>query len=106
MPSLPETMRAKAAASNPMALLDRGVAGIRGRTLIINLPGEEGLTTTFLESILDVIPSVTARLGTEEELPIVEEAPVAREPETAPPRTGALDSEEFAAFLQRRQKDG
>ena len=106
MPSLPETMRARAAASNPMALLDRGVAGIRGRTLIINLPGEEALTTTFLESILEVIPSVTARLGTEEELPIVEEAPVAREPETAPPRTGALDSEEFAAFLQRRQKDG
>lgn len=106
MPSLSETMRARAAATNPMALLDRGVAGIRGRTLIVNLPGQEALTATFLESILDVIPSVTARLGTEEEVTIVEEAPIAREPETAPPRAGALDSEEFAAFLRRRQKDG
>ena len=106
MPSLPETMRARAAATNPMALLDRGVAGIRGRTLIINLPGLEALTATFLESILDVIPSVTARLGAEDELSTVEEVPISRQPETLPPRAGALDSEEFAAFLRRRQKDG
>ena len=106
MPSLPETMRARAAATNPMALLDRGVAGIRGRTLIINLPGLEALTATFLESILDVIPSVTARLGAEDDLSTVEEVPIARQPENLPPRAGALDNEEFAAFLRRRQKDG
>jgi molybdopterin biosynthesis enzyme MoaB len=106
MPSLPETMRARAAATNPMALLDRGVAGIRGRTLIINLPGLEALTATFLESILDVIPSVTARLGAEDELSTVEEVPISRQPETLPPQAGALDNEEFAAFLRRRQKDG
>ena len=88
-----------------MALLDRGVAGIRGRTLIINLPGLEALTT-FLESILDVIPSVTARLGAEDELSTVEEVPISRQPETLPPQAGALDNEEFAAFLRRRQKDG
>jgi molybdopterin biosynthesis enzyme MoaB len=105
MPSLPETMRARAAATNPMALLDRGVAGIRGRTLIINLPGLEALTATFLESILDVIPSVTARLGAEDDLSTVEEVPIARQPENLPPRAGALDNEEFAAFLRRRQKD-
>ncbi|MEI2422153.1 hypothetical protein V6O07_17875, partial [Arthrospira platensis SPKY2] len=39
MPSLPETMRASALDEFPLALLDRGVAGIRGRTLLLNLPG-------------------------------------------------------------------
>ena len=106
MPSLPETMRARAAATNPMALLDRGVAGIRGRTLIINLPGGQALTAAFLESILDVIPSVTARLGAEDELSAAEEAPISEGPETEQPRAGALDKEEFAAFLRRRQKGG
>ena len=104
MPSLPETMRARAAATHPMALLDRGVAGIRGRTLIINLPGGQGLTATFLESILDVIPSVTARLGAEDHLSAAEAVPISQGPETEQPRAGALDKDEFAAFLRRRQK--
>lgn len=104
MPSLPERMRARAAATNPMALLDRGVAGIRGRTLIINLPGGEALAGSFLESILDVIPSITARIGEENELPATEDAPIAPGPETIKPKPGALDSEEFAAFLQRRKE--
>ncbi len=104
MPSLPERMRAKAAATNPTALLDRGVAGIRGRTLIINLPGGEALTATFLESILDVVPSITVRLGVGDEQPASEDAPVSPSHEAVKPRTGALDKEEFAAFLQRRKE--
>lgn len=34
-----EAMRAKGAEHNPYAWLSRGVAGLRGRTLIVNLPG-------------------------------------------------------------------
>ena len=104
MPSLPERMRARAAATDPIALLDRGVAGIRGRTLIINLPGGEALTAAFLESIVNVIPAVMARIGVGDVQPATEDAPP--EPEKMKPRSAALDKAEFAEFLRRRQKSG
>jgi molybdopterin adenylyltransferase len=106
MPSLSETMRARAAATHPQALLDRGVAGIRGRTLIVNLPGGRGLAAAFLESILDLIPSIVARLAAEDELPAAEVLPIPSAQENDQPRSGALNQDEFAAFLQRRQKGG
>jgi molybdopterin adenylyltransferase len=34
-------MRAKSAADNPYAWLSRGVAGLKGTMLIVNLPGSE-----------------------------------------------------------------
>jgi molybdopterin adenylyltransferase len=49
-PGLAEAMRTKGAEQNPFAWLSRGVAGLRGGTLIVNLPGsrrgaEESWTT-------------------------------------------------------------
>ena len=41
-PGLAEAIRADSAAKTPHGLLSRGVAGIRGRTLIVNLPGSPG----------------------------------------------------------------
>lgn len=38
-PGLAEAMRRETAAKTPMAMLSRGICGIRGKTLIINLPG-------------------------------------------------------------------
>ncbi len=38
-PGLAEAMRAEGARSTPSAWLSRGMAGIRGRTLVVNLPG-------------------------------------------------------------------
>jgi molybdopterin adenylyltransferase len=38
-PGLAEAMRARGAEQNPYAWLSRGVAGLRGRTLMVNLPG-------------------------------------------------------------------
>lgn len=38
-PGLAEAIRVEGAGKTPMAWLSRGVAGIRGRTLIVNLPG-------------------------------------------------------------------
>ncbi len=105
VPSLPERMRSMAAASNPAALLDRGVAGIRGRTLIVNLPGGEGLTAMFLESILDVIPHVAARLAADGGEAGENLAPLEPARTDSQPESGSLDREEFAAFLRRRQKD-
>lgn len=39
VPGISEAMRAGSLAQTPMAMLSRAVAGIRGRTLIVNLPG-------------------------------------------------------------------
>lgn len=55
-PGVAEALRLEGAASTPMAWLSRGVAGIRERTLIVNLPGStsavrEGLTV--LDRIVD-----------------------------------------------------
>lgn len=41
-PGLAEAIRADARARTPHALLSRGIAGLRGRTLIVNLPGSPG----------------------------------------------------------------
>jgi len=38
-PGLAEAMRRETASRTPMAMLSRGICGIRGTTLIINLPG-------------------------------------------------------------------
>ena len=41
-PGLAEAIRADAITRTPHALLSRGVAGLRGRTLVVNLPGSPG----------------------------------------------------------------
>lgn len=41
-PGIAEALRAAGAGHTPYALLSRGVAGVRGRTLIVNLPGSPG----------------------------------------------------------------
>ena len=41
-PGISEALRADSIAKTPHGLLSRGVAGVRGRTLIVNLPGSPG----------------------------------------------------------------
>ena len=41
-PGIAEAIRADALARTPHALLSRGVAGLRGKTLVVNLPGSPG----------------------------------------------------------------
>lgn len=41
-PGVAEAIRADARARTPHALLSRGVAGLRGSTLVVNLPGSPG----------------------------------------------------------------
>jgi molybdenum cofactor synthesis domain-containing protein len=41
-PGISEAIRADALARTPHALLSRGVAGLRGSTLVVNLPGSTG----------------------------------------------------------------
>ncbi|MDF1515807.1 MAG: MogA/MoaB family molybdenum cofactor biosynthesis protein, partial [Anaerolineae bacterium] len=55
-PGLVEVMRAQALQITPHAMLSRAVAGIRGKTLIINLPGSPKGAVENLGFILSVIP--------------------------------------------------
>jgi molybdopterin adenylyltransferase len=41
-PGISEAIRADAVARTPHALLSRGIAGLRGATLVVNLPGSTG----------------------------------------------------------------
>ena len=41
-PAIAEAIRADSLAKTPHALLSRGVAGVRGRALVVNLPGSPG----------------------------------------------------------------
>ena len=41
-PGIAEAIRADAAARTPHGLLSRGIAGVRGATLVVNLPGSPG----------------------------------------------------------------
>jgi molybdenum cofactor synthesis domain-containing protein len=54
-PGLAEAMRAKGAERNAYAWLSRGVAGMRGRTLIVNLPGSKKGAEESLEVILSLL---------------------------------------------------
>jgi molybdopterin adenylyltransferase len=55
VPGLVEAMRAAGLGHTPMAMLSRGVAGARGRCLIVNLPGSEKGVRESLEVILPVL---------------------------------------------------
>jgi molybdenum cofactor synthesis domain-containing protein len=54
-PGLAEAMRVLGAQRNPYAWLSRGVAGLKGATLIVNLPGSERGAEESLTSILGLI---------------------------------------------------
>ena len=52
-PGIPEAMRQASMKITPRGCLSRGAAGIRGRTLIINLPGSKRAAIENLEAVLD-----------------------------------------------------
>jgi molybdenum cofactor synthesis domain-containing protein len=54
-PGLGEAMRAASLAKTPHAMLSRGVSGIRGSTLIVNLPGSQLGAVENLDAILPAL---------------------------------------------------
>jgi len=55
-PGLAEAMRAASLRITPHAMLSRAVAGIRGGTLIVNLPGSPKAVRENLETVLSALP--------------------------------------------------
>lgn len=55
-PGLAEAMRSDSLKKTAHAMLSRAVAGIRGRTLIINLPGSPKGAVENLQTVLPVLP--------------------------------------------------
>lgn len=60
VPGLAEVMRQAGLAHTPMAALSRGLAGVRGRTLIINLPGSEKAVRENLAAIVPLLEHAVA----------------------------------------------
>jgi len=55
VPGIPEAMRAAFVPTLPTAMLSRGIAGVRGRTLIVNLPGSLKAATENLQVVLPAL---------------------------------------------------
>ena len=56
LPGIPEVMREYGRKRNPRAALSRAVAGIRGRVLIVNLPGSPRGAVESLDSVAELLP--------------------------------------------------
>lgn len=54
-PGIPETMRAASMKITPRGCLSRSAAGIRGRTLIINLPGSKKASQENILAVIDPV---------------------------------------------------
>lgn len=55
VPGIPEAMRAASLKVTPRGMLSRGAAGIRGGTLIVNLPGSPKAAIENLEAVLPAL---------------------------------------------------
>ncbi len=62
IPGMAEVMRAVSLSKTPNAMISRAIAGVRGATLIINLPGSPKGAIENLEAVLPAIPHAIAKI--------------------------------------------
>lgn len=62
IPGIAEAMRMAGLKKTNRAMLSRAIAGVRGKTLIINLPGSPKAVKEGLEAIMDVIPHAVEKI--------------------------------------------
>lgn len=62
IPGISEAIRQKSIEITPKAMLSRAVSGIRGNTLIINLPGSPKAVREALEIVMPVLPHAVETL--------------------------------------------
>lgn len=58
IPGLGELMRSEGAKATPFAVLSRAIAGVRGRCLIVNLPGSPKGAVESLDAISKLVPHI------------------------------------------------
>lgn len=63
LPGFGEAMRAESLKSVPTAILSRQIAGTRGASLIINLPGKPGAIEECLRAVWSAVPYCVELLG-------------------------------------------
>lgn len=63
IPGMAEAMRSKSLEKTPHAMLSRAVVGVRGQTMIINLPGSPKGARENLEVLLPALPHALAKLA-------------------------------------------
>ena len=56
IPGLAEVLRFRGYRQTPLAVISRGVAGTRGRTLIVNLPGNPKAVREGMETLAEILP--------------------------------------------------
>jgi len=56
MPGLAEVLRFAGYSKTPLAVISRGVAGVRGGTLIVNLPGSPRAVREGMETLSPILP--------------------------------------------------
>jgi molybdopterin adenylyltransferase len=62
IPGMAEAMRAASMLKTPHAMISRAVAGVRGKTLIINLPGSPKGAIENLEAVLPALKHAIAKI--------------------------------------------
>ncbi|MCC6859882.1 MAG: MogA/MoaB family molybdenum cofactor biosynthesis protein [Bryobacterales bacterium] len=73
VPGLAELMRLEGRRHTPLAALSRGVAGVRGKALIVNLPGSPRGAVESLDAILELVPHILELLSGRTEHAVVSE---------------------------------
>jgi molybdopterin adenylyltransferase len=63
LPGISELMREEGRKKTPRAVLSRAVAGVRGCTLIVNLPGSPRGALESLDAVADLLPHALQVLG-------------------------------------------
>jgi molybdopterin adenylyltransferase len=66
VPGIAEALRADAARRTPHGLLSRGIAGIRGSALVVNLPGSPGGCRDGFTVLREALPHALRLLGGEQ----------------------------------------
>ena len=73
VPGFSEAMRAEGLKKTPHAMISRATCGIRGQTLIVNLPGSPKAVRECLAAILPAIPHALSKLKGDQEECAVED---------------------------------